>query len=105
MQKVTLEQQIEQKSHAQRTAMLEKVQRPKDDWALQWMGFEWCRFCALLEGSIHRSKPRHESEYESHEHTSLILLQMMSPRTSLLNGRHVGTRDPAWVPKLYKPRN
>jgi hypothetical protein len=28
MQKVTLEQQIEQKSHAQRTAMLEKAGRP-----------------------------------------------------------------------------
>lgn len=105
MQKVTLEQQIEQKSHAQRTAMLEKVQRPKDDRAVQRMGIEWCQCCALLGSSIHRFKTRHQSDYEGHEQTSLILLRMMSPRTSLLNGRHVGRKNPVWVPKLYKPRD
>ena len=81
MQKVTLEQQIEQKSHAQRTAMLEKVQRPKDDRAVQRMGIEWCQCCAFLGSSIHRFKTRHQSDYEGHEQTSLILLRMMSPRT------------------------
>ena len=42
MQKVTLEQQIEQKSHAQRTAMLEKVAWAKTGWLRQFFVAQSC---------------------------------------------------------------